>query len=128
MIGLASYGVKLNSLKDPEAKFRKYGKESFGTYNFKRAIELATIWLTPQYTSLFGSKFILESGSNFYRTAFQDILDERQKSNVKRNDLIDLMIQLRDNEDNDAVSHGFSKHLTKILLFNLKNTYFSKKF
>lgn len=107
LIGQASFGLKLNSLKNSEAEFRKFGKAMFGTYNVKRAIELACVWLAPQYATLFGFKFFLDSATNFFRTAFQDILDERKKSNVKRNDLIDLMIQLRDNDENNPESYGF---------------------
>ncbi|XP_051167209.1 uncharacterized protein LOC127285302 [Leptopilina boulardi] len=107
LIGQATYGLKLNSLKDPNAEFRKFGKAMFGTYNFQRAIELATVWLAPDYTNLFGFRFFLESAANFFRTAFQDILDERKKSKLNRNDFIDLMIQLRDNENNNSNSNGF---------------------
>lgn len=110
LIGLASYGVKLNSLKDPKAEFRKFGKAMFGTYNFTRAIELATVWLAPQYASFFGFKFFPKSASDFFRIAFKDILDERTKSQEKRNDFIDLMIQLKNNEKNDTNSNGFSMY------------------
>ncbi|XP_051167208.1 uncharacterized protein LOC127285301 [Leptopilina boulardi] len=107
LIGQAAFGLKLNSLKNPNAEFRQFGKAMFGTYNFKRAIELATVWLAPDYTNLFGFRFFLESAANFLRTAFRDILDERIKSKLKRNDFIDLMIQLRDNENNNPESNGF---------------------
>ncbi|XP_051155406.1 cytochrome P450 6k1-like [Leptopilina boulardi] len=107
LIGQATYGLKLNSLKNPNAEFRKFGRAMFGTYNFKRAVELATVWLAPDYTTLFGFRFFLKSAANFFRTAFQDILDERKKSKLNRNDFIDLMIQLRDNENNNLNSNLF---------------------
>lgn len=108
LIGLGTFGLRLNSLKNPEAEFRKFGEQMFPVFNIKRALELATIWLAPHYSTLFGFRFFGEGTCEFFRKAFREIFKERLQSGVKHNDFVDLMIQLREQEKIDPNAHPFS--------------------
>ena len=111
LIGLATFGLKLNSLTDPEAEFRKFGKKMFGTYNLRRAIEIAAVWLVPQITTFFDFRLFEKHACEFFKQAFLSILDERKAKEIKRNDLVDLLINLKENDENSNESIVFSKYL-----------------
>ncbi|XP_051167080.1 cytochrome P450 6k1-like [Leptopilina boulardi] len=98
LIGFILFGLKCNSLKDPEAELRKFGKEMFGTYSFKRAIEISIIFLAPQFADLFRCKFIFGNAINSFKKIFQEVLDQRKNLKIKGNDFLDVIIQLRDNK------------------------------
>ncbi|XP_051157765.1 cytochrome P450 6k1-like [Leptopilina boulardi] len=107
MIGTTAYGLKVNSLNNPDAEFRKHGREIF-SFSFKRSIELTTIFLIPGLVDILGSQFFSKESTKFLRDAFWDTINERMKSGVKRNDLIDLLIELKKSQENDPVqNNGF---------------------
>ena len=109
LIGQVVYGVKLNSLSEPNADFWKYAKYMFGSYNLRRAIELTCVSLTPQIATFFDFRLFEKHSSQFFSKAFQEILDERISKKINRNDLIDLLIELKDNQEISDDSHHFSK-------------------
>ncbi|XP_033231386.1 cytochrome P450 6k1-like [Belonocnema kinseyi] len=107
VIGLAAFGLKLNSLRDPDAQFRKFARMMFGYDNLRRAIELTCVSVAPQLATLFDFRFFEKHSAGFLRKTFEEILDERKAKKIKNNDLIDLLIQLRDNDEISDDSHGF---------------------
>ncbi|XP_033231387.1 cytochrome P450 6k1-like [Belonocnema kinseyi] len=107
VIGLGGFGLKLNSLKNPDAEFRNFAKKMFGFYNLKRAVELTCVSLVPQFATIFDFRFFEKNSSQFFSKAFQEILDERKEKKINRNDLVDLLIKLRDNDEISEDSHGF---------------------
>lgn len=101
------FGIKCNSLKNPEAQIRKIGSGMFGNYSIKRAFELSIIFLAPQFADIFGCRFVLENAYKFFKNLFEDVMDERKNSELKGNDFIDLVVQLR---ESDVISpDGFSE-------------------
>ena len=116
-IGTTAFGLKMNSLNDPDATFRKFGKEIF-TYDVFRAIELNCIFFIPQLAWLINSKFFSQS-SDFLRKSFWETMNERVKSGMKRNDLIDLLIEIKNSFANKKVVNGWSKY--SIMKFGIQN-------
>ena len=115
-IGTTAFGLKMNSLNDPDAPFRKLGKDIF-TFDTLRAIELTSIFFIPHFAWLINSKFFRE-GSDFLRKSFWETMNERVKSGQKRNDLIDLLIEIKNSSGNNEVVNGLSECL--IIKFKIK--------
>lgn len=108
MIGSTAFGLKVNSLKDQNAPFRVYGRHIFD-YNISRSIEFLTIFFFPGMSKYLHPKFFGKKSNDFLRTVFWDVINQRIQSGEKRNDLIDLLIELRDKHKDDTTLEGFSE-------------------
>ncbi|KAL9707995.1 hypothetical protein quinque_011513 [Culex quinquefasciatus] len=75
VIGMCAFGIECNSLKDPDAQFRVMGRKIFETPRGRIKSMLTNA--TPNFARFIGT------------------IDYRAKNNVKRNDFMDLLIQMR---------------------------------
>jgi len=107
MIGITAYGLNVNSLNNPEAEFRKHGKKMF-EYNYIRGLELFAIFFFPTIVSLTGIKIFGRDGTAFLRKVFWETINQRLESGIKRNDLIDILIELK-KAHGDQDIEGISK-------------------
>ncbi|KAK0089207.1 hypothetical protein PV326_004555 [Microctonus aethiopoides] len=94
MIATTAFGLKVNSLNNPDAEFRKCGRDIFETSLF-RNIELVTMFFMPEVAGIFGFKFLSKTCSEFLRKTMWSVIVERERSGIKRDDLIDLLIELK---------------------------------
>lgn len=97
-----AFGIKANSFEFENAEFRKYGRRVFD-FNPRRSLQTTSYFVAPLLVSLFKFKFFDGESSNFMRKVFWETVDSREKSGVKRNDFIDLLIHLK-NEDPEVSS------------------------
>lgn len=112
VVGLTVLGLKLNCLRNSNAEFQKIVKRKMtGVSNLRRAIEVTSICLMPEITNFFDFRFFENDGIEFFKKPFQESLSERKKLKIKRNDLMDLLIQLRENNENDSLEYDLSMFL-----------------
>ncbi|XP_058804275.1 cytochrome P450 6k1-like [Phymastichus coffea] len=104
LIGITAYGMKFNSLLDPDALLRKVGKDIFGR-TYRRHIELFSAILIPELVKAFGIQIFGNGATNFLKKVFWEAIDQRIKSGAKRADLIDLLIDLKKEQENDSDSN-----------------------
>lgn len=107
VIGSTAFGLDVNSFKDPNAEFRKYGKMIF-QYDTIRGLEMLAIFFLPTIIRLTRVKMFGKEPTNFMRKVFSETLNYRKESGIKRNDLIDILLELKNN-DGDQDYNGFSK-------------------
>ncbi|XP_060831919.1 cytochrome P450 6k1-like [Bombus pascuorum] len=100
MIGSTAFGLKVGSLENPNAPFREYGRTIFDN-NFDRSIEFLIIFFFPRLAKYFKSKFFGKKATNFLRSVFWDVIEQRVKSGETRNDVIDVLIEMREIYKND---------------------------
>jgi cytochrome P450 family 6 len=96
VIGTCAFGLDCNSLKDPDAEFRRYGKRVFGENNFMKQI------FCTQFKSLarkLHTKIVPPEVTTFFMNAVRETIAFRETNNVKRNDFMDLMIEMKNSED-----------------------------
>ncbi|XP_014481573.1 PREDICTED: cytochrome P450 6k1-like [Dinoponera quadriceps] len=105
IIGSTAYGLNVNSLNNPNAEFRKYGKKIF-EYNFFRGFEIMAVFFLPNLVRLTGIKMFGKESSNFLRKAFWETMLQRMKSGKKRNDLIDILIEIKETHSDQNIE-GF---------------------
>lgn len=108
MVGLTAYGLKVNSLNNPEAEFRMKGRCVF-KHSYLRIMEFNTMFFAPALMKPLGFKFFSSEATEFLRDALWSTLIERERSGQKRNDLIDLLIELKNNEKNNPENIDFGK-------------------
>ncbi|KAG5339509.1 CP6K1 protein, partial [Acromyrmex charruanus] len=107
IIGSTAYGLDVNSFKDPNAEFRKYGKMIF-QYDTYRSFEMLAIFFLPTIVRLTRIKMFGKEPTDFMRKVFWETLTHRMKSGLKRNDLIDILLELKNNNNNDQDLKDFT--------------------
>ncbi|KAG5328855.1 CP6K1 protein, partial [Acromyrmex heyeri] len=107
IIGSTAYGLDVNSFKDPNAEFRKYGKMIFH-YDTYRSFEMLAIFFLPTIVRLTRIKMFGKEPTDFMRKVFWETLTHRMKSGLKRNDLIDILLELKNNNNNDQDLKDFT--------------------
>lgn len=94
VIATCAYGVQANSLKDPKSEFRKHGKNIF-EFSTRRAIEFALFFIWPQTVKFLNLKVFSQDSTKFLTDTLCDVMDQREKNKIVRNDLIDVLLGLR---------------------------------
>lgn len=107
VIGSTAYGLDVNSLNNPDAEFRKYGKMIF-EHDIIRSIEGLLVFFLPNLVSISRAKLFGKKTSTFLRKVFWEIINQRMESGQKRNDLIDILINFRNTYEGKDIG-GFSK-------------------
>lgn len=106
MISNTAFGVRVNSLHDPKATFRKYGRMIFD-YHFFRSLEFLIIFFIPRLVKYIKPKFFGKKPTQFLRTVFWDVIDQRINSGQKRGDLIDVLIEMKEKYKDDETMVDF---------------------
>ncbi|PSN38879.1 hypothetical protein C0J52_18964 [Blattella germanica] len=96
IISSCAFGIQCNSLKDPNAEFRQWGRKIFepsikGTIN---GLLRATV---PKLMKYIDVKQIDEHVSKYFLEMVKDTVEYREKNDIKRNDFMQLLIQLKKN-------------------------------
>ncbi|KAJ8670407.1 hypothetical protein QAD02_001666 [Eretmocerus hayati] len=100
LIGTTAFGMNFNSLKDPNAEFRKHGRTVFRS-DYKRYWETLSMFFIPPLKLFTKPKFFDGDGSIFLRNTFWEVINERIKTGIKRFDLIDLLVEIKKNQETD---------------------------
>ncbi|XP_039957012.1 cytochrome P450 6g1-like isoform X1 [Bactrocera tryoni] len=111
MIATIAYGVKANSLANPNGEFRSQGRKLL-TFTLSRAKDFFVIFFFPKWASTFRAKFFTTEFSAFLRGTIGHVMALREESKATRNDLIDVLLSLKE----EAVAKGeYNAHLQDIL-------------
>jgi hypothetical protein len=89
--------LNFNTLGNAHSLIRKVGKGIFEK-TLLRSLEFKSTLLIPSIVNLFNFCIFGKIATNFLRDVFWEAMDERMKSNAKRGDLLDFIIELRNNE------------------------------
>ncbi|NP_001165997.1 cytochrome P450 6AQ8 [Nasonia vitripennis] len=106
IIGLTAYGMKFNSLTDPDAMIRKVGKDIFGR-SYRRYLEFFAVLQVPTLVNVFGFEVFGKAATKFLRYIFWNAINERIQSGAKRADLIDLLVGLKKEQESDSNQNSF---------------------
>lgn len=107
VISSIAFGLECNSLKNPEADFRVFGKKCISVHPFKTSmlffcstiLDILKIPLTPH------------DATKFFLSVFSEVIDYRRKNYTVRKDFLNLLIQLMDN--GEVEDEGDAKNLQK---------------
>ncbi|RZC36977.1 p450 domain containing protein [Asbolus verrucosus] len=93
-----SFGINANCFKNENAEFRLVSRRVFNWSNLERAISTSCYFVAPTLVKLFKMKFIDSFSSDFLRNAFWKTISEREQRKFVRNDLIDILIEMKNKE------------------------------
>ncbi len=97
VIGTCAFGLECNSLKDPDAEFRNFGRKVFNTP--RSPIKTLFTSQFRDWSRKLHLKVVREEISNFFMGAVRDTIAFREENNVVRNDFMNLMIEMKNSAD-----------------------------
>lgn len=89
-----AFGINSNCFEHEDSEFREVGRKMF-SFNIIRGLKSTCYFFAPKMVSLFKLTFFDESVYTFLRNVFWQTIKQREGSNSKRNDLIDIIVQMR---------------------------------
>ncbi|CAD7079498.1 unnamed protein product [Hermetia illucens] len=109
VIGSCAFGVDCNCLKDPNASFRYYGRKFSDEPNLTPFMHLLVIQY-PELARKLHVRVTEKQVETFFIESVRKTIEYREKNNVRRNDFMDLLIQMNREEDkNDEESTKLGK-------------------
>lgn len=99
VIGSCAFGLECNSFKDEDSAFRKYGKKLFNPTPAQVA-KTAFVFSFPKLANFFNIKQMTTDTENFYINMVKDTVQYREKTKFTRNDFMQLLINLKNEEGN----------------------------
>lgn len=109
VLASCAFGVKVDSMKDPENDFFINGRKAFDFSGFQQLI-FFMYSATPRLMKFFGIRLFAERTSAFLRNLIIEAIKFREKENYVRPDMIHLMLEARkgtlsqDDTDQNSVS------------------------
>lgn len=105
VISSCALGIQANCFKHENSEIYLAGRKLF-SFNFVRSLQTLCFFFAPKMVSLFKFKFLEPTAAQFMKRVFWETVKEREATGVKRNDLIDLLIGLK-NEDNEMMRESY---------------------
>lgn len=104
VISTCAFGIQSNSLNDPNAVFRHFGKKIFDM-TFIRSLEVRSFFFMHWMAKTFNFVFLQKEATAFFKKVFWETINEREENKIVRNDFVDVLIKLR-NEQRELKEKG----------------------
>lgn len=95
VIGSCAFGLDCGGLGSEESEFRRYTRKIFEYSPGKTLMRLASM-LWPWWCQILGVKFIPQDVSDFFIEVVRDTIKMRREKGLKRNDFLDILLELED--------------------------------
>ncbi|XP_044261646.1 cytochrome P450 6A1-like [Tribolium madens] len=97
VVGSCAFGIECNSFKHPDAEFRKMGLKAFH-FDFLRSIRAFFIAYLPKMSRKMGFPSNDKDIREFFYNVVIETIQKREETQVKRNDFLQLLMDLRRSE------------------------------
>jgi cytochrome P450 family 6 len=94
IIASCAFGIQCNCLKNPDAEFRNWGRKIFEP-SLKTKLIRTLIFAFPSSARLFRLSITTKEISDYFMKMVKDTVEYREKNDVKRNDFMQLMLQMK---------------------------------
>jgi len=112
VISSCAFGIQCNCLKNPDAEFRQWGRKLFSP-SLKNLIKTFMDITFPSLSRVLKMSSFDPRVSKYFRNMVEETVNYREKNNIKRNDFMHLLIQIKNkviiDEDNESLkqnAHG----------------------
>ena len=103
IIASCAFGIQCNCLKNPDAEFRQWGRKIFAP-SFRNAITGLLSQLFPSVLSVLKLDTVDPTVSKYFLNMVENTVNYRERSNVTRNDFLQLLIQIKNKVNLDDVN------------------------
>lgn len=107
IIASVAFGIECNSLRNPEDLFHKMGRKSIDVPRHNILI-MGLIDSFPKLARKLGMRVLTEDVHQFFTKAIKETVEYREQHNVKRNDFLDILIELKNNVDDKSGLGGMT--------------------
>ncbi|KAJ8976489.1 hypothetical protein NQ317_008464 [Molorchus minor] len=125
VIASCAFGIKSNCFESEDADFRKIGRAMFD-FNWRNGVNQAVHWFSHSWAKAFKVGFFEPWVMDYLNTTFWDTIKKREESNVKRNDLVDILINTMNNKEllseNSSERDKVIGHAIQIFLAGFETT------
>ncbi|KAK1122061.1 hypothetical protein K0M31_009905 [Melipona bicolor] len=97
VIGSCAFGISMNALEDEDSEFRKMGRKI--STDFKFVARIICRQLAPSLMKIFGRFLQSPEIDNFFIGLVRDTMEYREKNNINRPDMIDVLMELKKHPD-----------------------------
>ncbi|XP_063915591.1 probable cytochrome P450 6a14 [Zophobas morio] len=121
IIGSVAFGLECNSLKDPDAEFRKYGRRVFEVTNMERIKALIQFAVPHRILDAIKFKTTKPDVEKFFMKVVLDTVNYREKNNLYRKDFMHLLLQLKNRgavTEDEKIKDDNGKTTEKALTMN----------
>ncbi|PNF35807.1 putative cytochrome P450 6a14 [Cryptotermes secundus] len=105
IISSCAFGIQCHCLENPDAEFRRWGRKLFES-SIILSLTGSLSALFPSMVSLLKLRSIDAKVSEYFHSMVQDTVNYREKNNIKRNDFMQLLIQIK-NRGKVEEEHGY---------------------
>lgn len=98
IIGSCAFGIDCNSLKNPDTEFKKIAKYVTNP-PYWYAMKFFCALMSPKLARMGNLNIYQSSTINFFMNLVRDTVEYREKNNVKRNDFMQLMINMKADDE-----------------------------
>ncbi|XP_037947259.1 probable cytochrome P450 6a23 [Teleopsis dalmanni] len=113
VIGVCAFGIECNSLRNPNAEFVKIGRRVFTESRHNKVVE-GLMHTFPDIARMLRMRIIPQDISDFYMRIVKDTVGYREKNNIKRNDFMDMLIDLKNRkptrDENGKIITGLTEN------------------
>lgn len=99
VIGTCAFGIKINSLVDPDNIFFRIGGEVSGGLHGLKFLGFVSV---PWLMKLFNASIVSSKHVDFFRSIIMNNIQQRIENKIVRNDIIDLMMKARGGDLKEA--------------------------
>lgn len=104
IIGSCAFGIQCNSLENPDAEFRKYGKMFFDIDLIEYLRMFINFTIPKNLLKLIHMRVTKTAVSKFFMKAVKETVDYREKNHVFRKDFMQLLIELKNNDSDNSIT------------------------
>ena len=97
VIGSCAFGLEMSSLKDPNNKFRQMGRRSLVVQRYGQ-LGIAFRNSFPKFCRKLHMKETVQDVEDFFMGIVKETVRYREENNIKRNDFMDMLIELKNNK------------------------------
>jgi cytochrome P450 family 6 len=106
VISSCAFGIQCNCLKNPKAEFRQWGRKIF-QLSVRNAATNFLFQTIPSFLNTFRLSLIDSKVSKYFRNIVKGTVTYRENNNFKRNDFLQLLIQIKNkvkvDDENDRL-------------------------
>ena len=94
VISSCAFGIQCNCLKNPDAEFRQWGRKLFSP-SLKNLIKTFMDITFPSLSRVLKMSSLDPRVSKYFRNMVEETVNYRERNNIKRNDFMHLLIQIK---------------------------------
>ncbi|XP_076275225.1 cytochrome P450 9e2-like isoform X2 [Rhynchophorus ferrugineus] len=122
VIASTSFGIKVDSLREPKNEFYAMGKKMTNFNTFRGLIGVLLYMAVPTIAKLLKIKILAKDASDFFINIIDQAIRMREENHVVRKDMINIMLEEREGkarqDDEEVIDSGFavveeSQNITK---------------